>query len=83
MAVTWPLPVRFGYVPLVPRSLLVACLLLAGCPKQQEPAQRSPAAESCTSDADCNADGGVSCGLLRQCVDRLCEESPSRPVPCP
>lgn len=79
---SWASAARFGYVRGVPRPLFVVCLLLAGCPKQREPAQRSPAAQSCSTDADCNGDGGVTCGLLRQCVDRLCESAPSRPVPC-
>jgi hypothetical protein len=62
-------------------SLLVS---LSGCPRNVNVPDPPSGAARCSSERDCNdtADGGEPCGLLFACVEGLCEQSPTRVVPC-
>jgi hypothetical protein len=59
--------------------LVAAAVLVGGCPRETKDPERSEDAQSCQSRSDCNE---RSCGLLRACVDQLCEAEPSLVVPC-
>ncbi|NOY94301.1 MAG: hypothetical protein GXP55_24245 [Deltaproteobacteria bacterium] len=63
-------------------GLVLALLCLAGCPRNTQTPERPGRAQTCSSLADCQPDGGATCGALRNCVDRRCEEAPSLFIPC-
>ena len=64
--------------------LLFALACLSGCPRDVTVPDAPRGATSCASELECNegVDGGAPCGLLRRCIEGLCEASPSREVPC-
>jgi len=66
------------------RPLALAWVLLAspGCPRNTQTPERPGRALTCSSVADCQPDGGATCGALRNCVDRRCEDAPSLFIPC-
>lgn len=65
----------------VPAVALVLALAATGCPRTPdapEPGMGTP----CEQLNDCNS--GVTCGVLRLCVDSFCEEGPGSLIrPCP
>ena len=55
-------------------------IALGGCPPDVEEPDPPPG-RSCESAADCVVEG-EPCGLVWACVAEVCEEDPSRSMPC-
>ena len=57
---------------------LLVLLSLAGCPRDVA-SPPVPDGTPCLGDEDCNEE---RCGAWRECLDGVCEDVPSRAIPC-
>jgi hypothetical protein len=57
-------------------------LFAVACPREVDVPDVPPSAQRCETQDDCN---DAACGLLRACVQGICEaaDAGSLPVPCP